>query len=70
VTLIPDPLTLPTWLIAIFTGVLAVGAVVTAVFAILAFRKQSDQLQILKEQVGDQAKTNKRPGSGQADPPG
>jgi hypothetical protein len=46
-----DPLTLPTWLTAVFTGVLAVGAIVTAVFAILAFRKQSTEVRILQEQA-------------------
>jgi hypothetical protein len=46
-----DPLTLPTWLPAVFTGVLAVGAIVTAVFAILAFRKQSTEVRILQEQA-------------------
>jgi hypothetical protein len=54
----PDPLTLPTWLMAIFTGVLAVGATVTSVFAILAFRKQSAALATLRSQAGDQQATN------------
>jgi hypothetical protein len=48
---VSDPLTLPTWLAAIFTGVLAVGAIVTAVFAILAFRKQSREVTLLQEQA-------------------
>jgi hypothetical protein len=46
-----DPLTVPTWLTAIFTGVLAVLAIVTAIFAILAFRKQSAEVSLLQEQV-------------------
>jgi uncharacterized membrane-anchored protein YhcB (DUF1043 family) len=48
-----DPLSLPTWLTAIFTGVLAVGAIITAVFAILAFRKQSDELVVVQRQASD-----------------
>lgn len=47
---VSDPLTLPTWLTAILTGVLAVGALVTAVFAFLAFRKQSQEVALLQEQ--------------------
>ncbi len=41
----PDPLTVPTWLTAVFTSVLAVGAIVTAIFAIKAFGKQSAELE-------------------------
>jgi uncharacterized membrane-anchored protein YhcB (DUF1043 family) len=48
-----DPLTVPTWLTAIFTGILAVGAIVTAVFAILAFRRQADELITLQNQARD-----------------
>lgn len=46
---VSDPLTLPTWLTAIFTGVLAAGAITTAVFAFLAFRKQSAEVRLLQE---------------------
>jgi hypothetical protein len=55
---VSDPLTLPTWLTAIFTGVLAVGAVFTAIFAIRAFGKQSAELTILKDEADDQQATN------------
>jgi hypothetical protein len=51
----PDPLTVPTWLTAIFTGVLAIGAIVTAIFAIRAFRKQSAELGVLQQQAKDQS---------------
>jgi hypothetical protein len=44
----------PTWLTAIFTGVLAVGAIVTSVFAILAFRKQSAEVRLLQKQAQQQ----------------
>jgi hypothetical protein len=46
-----DPLTAPTWLTAIFTGVLAAGAIVTAVFAYFAFMKQSQEVRILQAQA-------------------
>jgi hypothetical protein len=55
---LPNPLTVPTWLTAILTGVLAVGAIVTAVFAFLAFRKQAAELTTLKSQAEDQRATN------------
>jgi hypothetical protein len=55
-----DPLAAPTWLTAIFTIVLAVGAIVTAAFAILAFRKQSAALAKLTAQADDQVETNKK----------
>ena len=48
-----DPLNLPTSLTAVFTGMLAVGAITTAVFAGLAFRKQSDELVALQRQAKD-----------------
>jgi hypothetical protein len=44
---------LPTW-------ILAAGALITAVFAIMAFRKQSAELKILQTQVDDQRTTNKK----------
>lgn len=43
------------WITAICTAVLAVGAIVTAVFAILAFRTQSDELITLQRQAKDSA---------------
>lgn len=46
-----DPLTVATWLTAIFTGILAAGAIVTAIFAILAFRKQSTEVGLLQKQA-------------------
>jgi hypothetical protein len=55
---VPDPLLTPTWLTAVFTGVLAVFAIVTAIFAFLAFRKQSAELAILKGQADDQQAAN------------
>ena len=50
----------PTWITTIFTIVLAVGAVVTAIFAITAFGKQSAELSILSAQADDQRQTNKK----------
>jgi hypothetical protein len=41
------------WITAVCTAALAVGAIVTAVFAILAFRKQSDELVTLQRQAQD-----------------
>jgi hypothetical protein len=55
---VSDPLLAPTWVTAVFTIVLAVGAVVTAVFAFLAFRKHSDALAVLRTQASDQQATN------------
>jgi uncharacterized membrane-anchored protein YhcB (DUF1043 family) len=43
------------WITAICTAVLAVGAIVTAVFAFLAFRTQSDELAALQRQSKDSA---------------
>lgn len=57
---VPDPLLAPTWVTAAFTVVLAVGAIVTAVFAFLAFRKQSAELAILRTQADDQHETNRK----------
>jgi hypothetical protein len=39
-----NPLTAPTWTLAAVTVFLALGAIVTAIFAILAFRQQSGQI--------------------------
>jgi hypothetical protein len=47
----PDPLVAPTWATAIATIILAVGAIITAVLAFLAFRKQTAELVILQEQA-------------------
>lgn len=40
----------PTW-------VLAVGAIITSIFAFLAFRKQSEEVRTLKDQLRDQHRT-------------
>jgi hypothetical protein len=56
----PDPLTVPTWLTAIFTRVLAIGAIVTAIFAIRAFRKQSTEVTLLQAQAEEQEKAARR----------
>ncbi len=72
VVAVSDPLTVPTWLTAVLTGVLAVGAIVTAVFAFKAFGKQSqevadqaallkiqsDQLDAQRQQLAEQQKIN------------
>lgn len=47
----PDPLVAPTWATAIATIILAAGAILTAVLAFLAFRKQTAELVILQEQA-------------------
>lgn len=44
---------------AVATAVLAVFAIVTAVFAFLAFRKQSAEVATLQQQFDDQRKVNK-----------
>lgn len=49
-----------TILTAIATAVLAAGALVTAVFAFLAFGKQSGQLEVQRKQLDDQRKANVR----------
>jgi hypothetical protein len=46
-----DPLTAPTWATAIGTLVLAGGAIITAVFAFLAFRKQAAEVALLQDQA-------------------
>jgi hypothetical protein len=48
-----DPLVAPTWATAIATIVLAVGAIVTAALAFLAFRGQARELTILQSQAKD-----------------
>jgi hypothetical protein len=57
---VPDPLLAPTWVTAVFTIVLAVGAIVTAIFAFLAFRKQSQQVRLLQKQVTDDESDRRR----------
>jgi hypothetical protein len=47
-------MTAATWVLAIATVALAGGAIVTAVFAIRAFGKQSAELTILNSQANDQ----------------
>lgn len=48
------PLTLPTWIAAIATVVLAVGAIITSIFAIRAFGKQTQELDVIRQQAKDQ----------------
>ncbi len=55
-----DPLTAPTWLTAALTGVLAAGAIVTAVFAYLAFRKQAAEVSLLQQQAKDDQDDRRR----------
>lgn len=47
-------LTVPTWIGAVATVVLAAGAIVTSIFAIRAFGKQSRELRVLEQQAKDQ----------------
>jgi hypothetical protein len=49
-----------TQLTAVFTALLGVGAIVTGAFAILAFRKQSQEVSVLQQQVRDQQEVNAR----------
>ena len=49
-----------TQLTVIVTAILGIGAIVTAVFAILAFRKQSQEVSVLQQQVRDQMEANAR----------
>jgi hypothetical protein len=49
-----------TQLTAIVTAILGIGAIITAVFAILAFRKQSQEVSVLQQQVRDQMEANAR----------
>jgi hypothetical protein len=46
-----DPLVAPTWATAIATIILAAGAIITAVLAFLAFRKQTAELVTLQEEA-------------------
>ena len=48
------PLILATQLAAVGTAILAVFAIVTAGFAYLAFRKQSQEVRAIERQVRDQ----------------
>lgn len=43
------------WMTAIGTGVLAVGAIITALFAFLAFRQQASEIAMLQQQARDQS---------------
>jgi hypothetical protein len=52
---VPDPLAAPTWITAIATAVLAVFAIITAIFAIKAFRKQSAEVGLLQKQAEREA---------------
>jgi hypothetical protein len=53
---IPFSLSNPDWVTATATTILALGAIVTAVFASLAFRKQSEEVRTLKDQLTEQSK--------------
>lgn len=44
----------PTWIGAAATVVLAVGAIITAIFAVKAFRKQAEELDVIQSQAKDQ----------------
>jgi hypothetical protein len=48
------------WLTAVSTAVLGAGAIVTAVFAILAFRKQSAEVGLLQVQTGNEETERRR----------
>ena len=50
----------PDWITAVATGILALFAIVTAVFAILAFRKQSKEVALLQQQLTDQQMFNRK----------
>jgi hypothetical protein len=55
---VSDPLTVPSWIMAIATVVLAVGAGFTVFYAKQAFDKQAAALGKLTTQVNDQVRTN------------
>lgn len=44
----------PGWITAIATAGLLVGAIVTAIYAVRAFRKQSQEVSVIEQQVKDQ----------------
>jgi hypothetical protein len=54
------PLTMPTWIAAIATVVLAVGAIFTVFYARNAFREQSKEVGLLQLQVKDQQDARQR----------
>jgi hypothetical protein len=56
----PDPLAAPTWALAIATMVLAVGAIVTALFAVLAWRNQSAEVHLQREEIERTAADRRR----------
>ena len=47
----PDPLTVPTWIGAIATVILALGAIITAIFAVLAWRNQSAEVSLQRKEL-------------------
>ncbi|HVB41959.1 MAG TPA: hypothetical protein VNF47_04545 [Streptosporangiaceae bacterium] len=53
-------LLLATQITAVATAVLGVGAIITAIFAFLAFRKQSVEVTTLQDQISDQRKVNEQ----------
>jgi hypothetical protein len=50
----------PTWITALATAGLLIGAIVTAFFAFLAFRKQSAEVTLLKDQAGRDIEQRRR----------
>lgn len=55
-----DPLVAPTWWLAIATITLAVGAIGTAVLALMAFRKQAAEVTLLQQQAKDDQDDRRR----------
>jgi type II secretory pathway pseudopilin PulG len=56
----PWSIVVPTWLTALATAGLLIGAIVTAIFAIKAFRKQAKEVELLQEQLTDQQTFNRK----------
>ena len=56
----PFSLTNPDWVTVFATVFLAVGAIVTAIWAIKAFNKQKKELNLLQKQAQDQQEEQKR----------
>src|SRR6266581_3452624 len=53
-------LTVATWIAAIATVILALGAIVTSIFAIRAFGKQPEEVRLLKEQTARDIEQRRR----------
>jgi len=56
----PWSVIVPTWVGAVATVGLLVGAIVTAIFAIKAFRKQAKEVDLLQQQLTDQQTFNRK----------